>query len=91
MVTYFCPYCGRQTVHLNISEAAASTQVTRRTVYNWLERSLVHGAHRPSGRRFICICSLVVPERFGRDQRTDELPIPPHLAHRPRRSHGPHA
>jgi len=64
MVMYFCPYCGRETEHLNVSEAAARAHVTRRTVYNWLDHSLLHCVHRPSGRKFICICSLVTSDSF---------------------------
>jgi hypothetical protein len=64
MVMYFCPFCGRETEHLNVTDAAAKVHVTRRTIYNWLERALVHSVHRPSGKKFICVCSLVVSDRF---------------------------
>jgi hypothetical protein len=71
MVTYFCPYCGRETEHLNVSEAATTAHVTRRTVYNWLDRSLVHCVHRPSGRKFICVCSLVMSDSFRGSEPQD--------------------
>ena len=70
MFMYFCPYCGRETEHVNVSEAAASAHVTRRTIYNWLDRTLVHSVHRPSGRRFICVRSLVVSDGFDGSQRS---------------------
>lgn len=65
MVVYYCPYCERETEHLNVSDAAASAGVTRRTVYDWLNRALVHFVHRPSGRKFICIRSLVISNGLG--------------------------
>ena len=90
MITYFCPYCGRETEHLNVSEAATSTHVTRRTVYNWLDRSLVHYVHRPSGRKFICICSLVMSDSFKGSQPPDHVPIHKLFVRPPRTSHGKH-
>ena len=64
MPMYFCPYCGRETQYLHVSEAAEAAQVTRTTVYSWMRRHEVHSMHRPSGRRFICASSLVVNEDF---------------------------
>ncbi len=84
MVMYFCPYCGRETEHLSVTDAAASVHVTRRTIYNWLERSLVHFVHRPSGRKFICIRSLVVSNGFEHVQPSDEAPVRRLFVRRPR-------
>lgn len=64
MPQYHCLYCGRPTDHVNVRQAADIAQVTRATVYNWLHQSLVHCVLRPSGRRFICVDSLVRPEAF---------------------------
>ncbi len=64
MATYFCRYCGRETPHLNVTQAAKVAQVTRATVYTWMKKHEVHCVHRPSGRRFICARSLVVSEDF---------------------------
>jgi len=83
MVMYFCPYCGRETEHLSVSEAAQSVHVTRRTVYNWLERSLVHCVHRPSGRKFICVCSLVMSNGFGGAPLPDQIPVHRMFVRRP--------
>ena len=63
--TYFCPYCGKETHHLNVSKAAEAAQVTRTTVYSWIRKGEVHCVHRPSGRRFICSRSLLVSEDFS--------------------------
>ncbi len=75
MVMYFCPFCGRETEHLSVTDAAASAHVTRRTVYNWLERALVHCVHRPSGRKFICVRSLVVSDAYRSVPASDQAPI----------------
>ncbi|HVN74748.1 MAG TPA: helix-turn-helix domain-containing protein [Thermoanaerobaculaceae bacterium] len=77
MPTYFCPYCGKETRYLNVSEAAAMAQVTRTTVYSWMRKREVHSVHRPSGRRFICAVSLLVNEAFEGDGAAH----PPRPAH----------
>lgn len=73
MVMYFCPFCGRETEHMSVTDAAASVHVTRRTIYNWLERALVHFVHRPSGRKFICVRSLVVSNGFRHLEPPDPI------------------
>jgi hypothetical protein len=90
MVMYFCPYCGRETEHLNVSEAATNAHVTRRTVYNWLDRSLVHYVHRPSGRKFICNCSLVMSDRFKGSPPPDQVPTHKLFVRPPRTAHSKH-
>ena len=90
MVMYFCPYCGRETEHLNVSEAAESAHVTRRTVYNWLGHSLVHCVHRPSGRKFICVRSLVMSNGFMSVPPPDQVPVQRLFVRRPRAPHGKH-
>ncbi len=67
MPTYFCPYCGKDTSYLNVSEAADLAQVTRTTIYAWMRKREVHCVHRPSGRHFICALSLLVNEEFDGD------------------------
>ena len=90
MVMYFCPYCGRETEHLNVSEAAECTHVTRKTIYNWLAHSQVHCVHRASGRKFICVRSLVVSDGFGKVPPPDEAPVHTLHVHRPRITHARH-
>ena len=75
MPTYFCPYCGRETPHLNVKEAAATAQVTRGTIYNWIRRAEVHCVRRPSGRRFVCAASLLVPDPFHGRTVANALPV----------------
>jgi hypothetical protein len=60
---YFCQYCQCETPHGNVLQAARIAQVTRATIYNWKKRSLIHGVLRPSGRSFICVNSLLRPQR----------------------------
>jgi hypothetical protein len=84
MVMYFCPFCGRETEHLNVTDAATAAHVTRRTIYNWLDRALVHSVHRPSGKKFICVCSLVVSNGFRSVPPPDQTPVRKLWIQRPR-------
>ena len=61
MPSYFCIECGRPTRHFNIKAAAEHCEVTRATIYNWIHRGLVHCVIQPSGRKFLCEESLLVP------------------------------
>ncbi|MGV8039971.1 MAG: helix-turn-helix transcriptional regulator [Thermoanaerobaculaceae bacterium] len=59
MPRYICFRCGHETVHLSVARAADVAGVTRATMYNWINRGLVHCVVRPSGRKFVCTESLV--------------------------------
>lgn len=59
MPRYICYRCGRETVHLSVARASEVAGVTRATMYNWINRGLVHTVVRPSGRKFVCTESLV--------------------------------
>jgi hypothetical protein len=59
MPRYICCRCGRETVHLSVARASEVAGVTRATMYNWINRDLVHTVVRPSGRKFVCTESLV--------------------------------
>lgn len=59
MASFYCLDCGRLTEHVNVVQAAAVAQVTRATVYNWLHRAQIHSVVRPSGRKLICVPSLL--------------------------------
>ena len=63
MPRYFCQLCQAETLHGNVLQAARIAQVTRATIYNWKKKALLHGVMRPSGRSFICINSLLRPQR----------------------------
>ncbi len=65
MPSIFCPECGTETEHVTISRAARNAQVTRTTIYNWLNRALLHTVLRPSGRRLVCTRSLVIYDAAG--------------------------
>ena len=82
MPRYFCPYCGRETQHLNVKEAAAAAQVTRTTIYNWIRRAEVHCQRRPSGHKFICEESLLVADPYRGVQPNRQTPVHAlHLRH----------
>jgi len=63
MPRYYCDTCHAETLHGNVLQAARIAQVTRATIYNWKKKALLHGVVRPSGRSFICINSLLRPQR----------------------------
>jgi hypothetical protein len=67
MPSIYCPECGVETEHVTISRAARSAQVTRTTIYNWLNRALLHIVLRPSGRKLVCTRSLVIYSAPGAD------------------------
>ena len=45
----------------SIDTAAARMQVSRRTIYNWIQRGLVDVVRTPSGRQRIYLDSLTRP------------------------------
>ena len=58
---FFCEHCQREARFLTIHFAVNLTGVSRRTIYNWMEKDLVHWRQLPSGRRLICEQSLSHP------------------------------
>jgi hypothetical protein len=58
---YLCFQCGRETGHFNVLRSSQIAQVTRTTIYNWICRGQLHYVIRPSGRKFICVNSLIRP------------------------------
>ena len=75
MPSFFCPYCGKETTHLNVQDAALAAHVTRTTIYKWIEGRLVHCLRRPSGRKFVCSRSLLVPDAFHGVPAPEMLPV----------------
>ena len=55
---FFCQHCRKQRAFLPIDYAALLTDVTRRTIYRWMERGLLHWRTIPNGHRLICLQSL---------------------------------
>ncbi len=56
--TFFCPDCRKKTKHLHIEDAATTSGVSRRTIYDWMEHGWVHWRELASTRRVICEESL---------------------------------
>ncbi len=61
MPTYYCLECCQPTEHLNVKRAAERAGVTRATIYAWMKKALVHTVIHPSGRKFVCVGSLLTP------------------------------
>jgi len=54
----FCPICERDNEFVTPEAAAASTSVTARTIYRWLEDGRLHFIETPGGELFVCCESL---------------------------------
>jgi hypothetical protein len=54
---FFCPHCQKQRAFLPIDFAALLADVTRRTIYRWMDRGWLHWRPIPNGR-LICLHSL---------------------------------
>lgn len=63
MSSYYCERCGKLTELLSIKEVSYYISVSRRTVYNWIERGNLHLLETPGGRTLICKGSLLQPDR----------------------------
>ena len=63
-VHHLCEQCCKNSPFVSIQVACALTDVSRSTIYNWMDRELIHWLEAPSGRRMICQESLSfrVPE-----------------------------
>ncbi len=58
MALFFCEHCRRDTKFLPIRITIQVAEVSRSTVYYWMDRAWVHWRVLPSGRRVICQESL---------------------------------
>ena len=58
MATLFCACCGSEKETIPIYTAMRLVDVSRSTIYNWMDKGWVHYARLPSGRRMICRDSL---------------------------------
>ena len=56
---FFCEHCRRDRAFLPIHFAAVLANVSRQTIYRWMHRDWLHWRMIPSGRRLICLQSLV--------------------------------
>jgi hypothetical protein len=55
---HWCPSCARQVSMITPEEAALILQTSTRTIYSWVEASLVHFSEQPGGSLLICPDSL---------------------------------
>jgi hypothetical protein len=77
MPRYYCFVCKEETGHFTVSRSAEIAQVTRATVYNWMKRGRLHCVIRPSGRKFICVNSLLRPKFFLEETAAHGHPVMP--------------
>jgi hypothetical protein len=56
---FFCHHCLKDTAFLPIHFAAVLANVSRQTIYRWMHRGWLHWRTIPSGRRLICLQSLI--------------------------------
>jgi predicted site-specific integrase-resolvase len=58
VASFYCDHCKRSTHFVPVYRAAEITGVSRRSIYSWIDKGLVHWTRLPSGRRMICTESL---------------------------------
>ena len=60
MVTgrFFCASCKKDVTFLSVGTAIRTAGICRATIYNWMDRGLIHWSELPSGHRMICRESL---------------------------------
>jgi predicted site-specific integrase-resolvase len=64
---FFCEHCQKETRFMPIHFAIQEIGVSRTTMYNWMQRKLLHWVELPSGRAMICQQSLMQRARNTRD------------------------
>lgn len=74
-----CQQCHRPMKVIGITEAARLINLSRQTIYVWIEKGRVSVIHLASGRPLVCYSSLFLPEEEARklngtwDEWEDEL------------------
>jgi len=71
--TFLCEHCGSQTQFASISRVLRVLGVSRSTIYQWMQRGLIHWRLLPSGRRMICQASLSSSGHQAAQKRTAEI------------------
>jgi excisionase family DNA binding protein len=61
MWSIHCPKCNMVTKMLTIKESCAFMEISRRTVYNWIQSGALHVRRNPGGHVLICSMSLLAP------------------------------
>jgi hypothetical protein len=62
MLSFRCEQCGKETQLLNIKEASAIVETTRRTIERWIAKGKVHVMEAAGGRTLVCKQSLIRPK-----------------------------
>jgi predicted DNA-binding transcriptional regulator AlpA len=57
--TFVCERCRKETKFLPIPFAVVLADVSRSTLYRWMDREWIHWRELPSSRRLICLESLI--------------------------------
>lgn len=60
----FCPICKRYSQFLRIDAAAKAANVSRRTIYNYLEEGAVHSIRLAGKTTRVCVNSLLGQASF---------------------------
>jgi predicted DNA-binding transcriptional regulator AlpA len=56
---FFCEHCQKETKFLPIPFAVLLADVSRSTIYRWMDREWIHWRELPNSRRLICLESLI--------------------------------
>lgn len=74
MARLFCERCQKESNFLPIYAVVKIAEVSRSTIYYWLEHGWIHWLQLPSGRRVICESSLSRPPNSPSDLVSDLSP-----------------
>ena len=64
-----CPRCHRAISLVGITSAAKVMNVSRKTIYQWIEKGLVTTCRTASGRQLVCYSSLFNGDFRSKDDR----------------------
>ena len=53
-----CPLCQRAIALVSVTTASAAVNVSRKTIYQWIEKGLVSTVRSAGGRQLVCFSSL---------------------------------
>jgi|SRR5436190_9036989 len=66
-----CPKCQRGIALISITTASQVVNVSRKTIYLWIEKGLVSTVRIAGGRQLVCFSSL-----FSKSDRKDSVDYP---------------
>jgi hypothetical protein len=64
-IEYSCSACRQKVGWLTVDEVGRASGMTRRTIYNWINRAWVHTRRLPNGRWLVCARSLDSSEHLA--------------------------